>query len=191
MHFNTVLSFNIDGNRYYYRCLSEEDVNSTYINGLNNENKYLVNVPPKATIETQKKYIKRILLSKDQSICGLFLNEELIASAGIQYCYSKAFIKGTSVTDSNLATHGRFVFEEENRGKGYGKTLIWATVAYINRTKGTQWFGGGIKRDNVASIKSDLSCGYEIIHRGSDIVKLAVHVDNVKHPKVVTDIVFE
>ena len=145
---------------------------------------------PLLTIETQKQYVRSIVLSEDQTICGLFLNHKLIASAGVQYNYSKAFIENTSLTDTCMATHGRFVLEKENRGKGYGKTLIWATVNYINKNIGTEWFGGKINKMNIASIKSDVSCGYDIMYEGNDNVKLAIHINKLKHPKKISNIVY-
>jgi len=49
MFLKTVLFFDVGTESFEYRCLLEEDVNSTYVDGLNSENKYLTNIPSKAT----------------------------------------------------------------------------------------------------------------------------------------------
>jgi RimJ/RimL family protein N-acetyltransferase len=131
-----------------FRTIHPEDVSQTYVDGLALENKYLSNIPTKLSIETQQQYISQIITSPRDTICGLFLGKKLVGTAGIQ-----------NLSAGNYAAVGIFLFGTSLRGKGFGKVMVWAAsqLAFSQiQLAGTM---GGMKQDNIASLKSFLACG--------------------------------
>ena len=65
------------------RTLQQNDVKESYLEGLREEKKYLLNVPNEVTLSSQRKYINEIINSENNTICGLLVNGELVGTAGV------------------------------------------------------------------------------------------------------------
>ena len=83
------LLFRIKDASCEFRTINEIDVSQEYIDGLNEQNEYIENIPGEVSFYSQKKYIKDIINSKNDSICGLFFDGELVGTAGIQLSLSE------------------------------------------------------------------------------------------------------
>ena len=91
MFFNQFLNFKINNLNLTFKNIVESDVNKDYVNGLISENKYLLNNPKNISFDSQKKYIRKIIKSGRDSIFGLFIEQKLIGTAGIQFIRSIEF----------------------------------------------------------------------------------------------------
>ena len=148
------LLFNYNDVELEFRTILIHDVNQTYVDGLKNEKKYLLNIPNDVTLSSQRKYINEIITSKNNTICGLFNSNELIGTAGIQLTKQNS-------ENINYATIGIFIFNPNYRGIGLGKTLVWASVILINKTMKIKLYGAGMEKTNLPSLNSFLSCGFQ------------------------------
>jgi RimJ/RimL family protein N-acetyltransferase len=148
MVLNGLLQFNYYNENCKFRTIYPRDVSQAYIDGLAQENKYLSNIPPKLSIETQKQYISQIIASPKDTICGLFIDEKLVGTAGIQ-----------NLNEGDYASVGIFLFKTSIQGKGLGKVLVWAASHIASHQLNLAGIMGGMKPDNIASIKSFLACG--------------------------------
>ena len=92
-----------------FRNLNESHVSQDYIIGLKAQKKYIENIPIDSSFSSQKNYINDILYSKGDVICGLFLNNELVGTAGIQS--STTFLKHIKIPAEYIATIGIFLFK--------------------------------------------------------------------------------
>lgn len=162
---------------FTFRSLSEEDVTDSYVNALKNQRAFLTANPENIDLHWQQKYIRDIRLSEFDTICGLFSNSVLVGTAGIQ-----------NIKKSETATIGIFVFDPELRGKGYGKTLIWSGCYLISYLFGVSSFAAGAKKSNVASWKAFLSCGFQIVGEGKDVLKLALEIGDLRRPDFIDNI---
>ena len=77
MVLNNKISFEVHDLECEFRALTKDDICKDYINGLKEEGGgYIQNIPSGLSVETQKKYIKSILLSKHNAINGIFVDGE-------------------------------------------------------------------------------------------------------------------
>ena len=162
MELNKSLSFNIGDFNCEFRTLNESDVTQNYIRGLKDQKKYIDNIPIHVSVLSQKKYINDILYSKDNTICGLFINNKLVGTAGIQS--SNSFFQHIKVHNKYVCTIGIFLFNKSYRGMGFGNTLVWAATYLCHNSIKLDWFGARMKKINIASVKSFLSCGFTQIY---------------------------
>ena len=81
MELDKSLFFKIKDMNCEFRTLHDSDVSKEYVDGLKQQTKYIMNIPKNVSISSQKKYVKDILYSTDDTICGLFINNKLIGSA--------------------------------------------------------------------------------------------------------------
>lgn len=161
MHLNIELNFKIKDKDYTFRTLVPEDVSEYYINSLNENRKYIQNVPDIVSITSQKEHIQKILDSSDDVICGLFSGDTLIGTAGIQNLTGNRFIEIVDGYTSNC-TIGIFVFLL-HLGNGLGKTLVWLSCMLAHKCHEIQVFEACMKKDNIFSLKSFLACGFHVI----------------------------
>ena len=91
MELNKSLSFKIYDLRCEFRTLNEKDVNQDYLNGLDEQNKYIKNIPAKISFASQKKYVRETLDTKSDTLLGLIVNNNLVATAGVQLSFSEIF----------------------------------------------------------------------------------------------------
>lgn len=154
----------------YLRCLMPSDVNESYIESLNNEQKYLESKDRLVTTESQKQYISTINCSECCLIFGLFRRDELIATTGCQTVSGVEF------------TVGVFVFDKW-RGQGFGKVLIWMACTLLNQVLNVVEFRAGMKIDNQPSLICFLSCGFSIIEANVTDYKVLLSISNLKKPE--------
>jgi RimJ/RimL family protein N-acetyltransferase len=187
MELKNYLLFKIDDFNCEFRTLSEIDVSNNYINGLREQTEYIKNIPADLTISKQKKYIKKILLSEGDTICGLFFNRELVGTAGVQS--SNSLLKYIEVPAESAATVGIFLFKKSFRGRGLGKTLVWAATSLFNHSTKVEWFGANMKKRNIPSLKSFLSCGYNNIYENKNEYKVLINYSELIKPDNIKNIV--
>tara|TARA_B100000315_G_C14455823_1_gene531350 strand:+ start:579 stop:1031 length:453 start_codon:yes stop_codon:yes gene_type:complete len=148
MILNRTLTFNINENRYTFRTLKETDVSSLYIDGLKENGINLERIPKSLTIESQKKYVNDIIQSRNNTICGLFQDNILIGTTGIQSNTLNS--KRLYIDDDidNIVTIGLFLLDIDNYGKGFGKILVFSSIYLYCADTGSKHFGTRIKNDN-------------------------------------------
>jgi len=180
MELEKKLSFICNLSQSEFRSLNIKDVSDSYIRGLNAEKNNLVNVPIDVNIKSQQRYISNILQSKENTVCGLFINCELVGTAGIQ-----------NISKDCVSSIGIFVFDKKLRGRGYGKTLIWASCALVNACHGIREFSAGMKKTNALSFKSFLSCGFKVIRESEDGYVVQLRFENLQKPPIIERVVIE
>ena len=84
MELGKFIFFKINKMNCEFKSLHETDVSQDYVSGLKYQKEYIMNIPSLVSFSSQKKYINDILYSKGDAICGLFINNELVGTAGIQ-----------------------------------------------------------------------------------------------------------
>ena len=135
-----------------FRCLEPKDVSSNYIEGLLNNSKFILGVAPDVNVESQKKYINDILASETDTIFGLFLQEKLVSTSGIQRTVD--FVNSPQIPAVSIATIGIYIFDLDYLGFGLGKTLVWAATHLFHLATGAVWFAAGMKKENTPLLKS-------------------------------------
>ena len=169
MELDKSLLFKIKDLTCEFRSLNESDISQDYVDGLKNQNKYIENIPTEVSFLSQKNYINKTLISEGDTICGLFLDNVLVGTAGVQLSLSKSFLKKINTQINTLATVGIFIFKKSYQGMGLGKVLVWASTYLFHECTRIEWFGAGMEKGNVPSFKSFLSCGYQnLLAKGKD-----------------------
>ncbi len=188
------LKFTINNSECIFRTLTPEDVSQSYINALKKTRGLIENVPEDINIEWQQSYIKEVLLSPCDTIYGLFLDSELIGTAGIQ----NLAVAGIATRAIEMAvgytygcTIGILILGEMVRGRGYGKTLVWAACYLVNNSCGVETFEAAVKKNNVPSLKSFLTCGFKVTKESSDGVNVEVKIGELVKPEFVERITIE
>ena len=168
-----------------FRTLHGSDVSKEYVDGLKQQTKYIMNIPKNVSISSQKKYVKDILCSKDDTICGLFINNKLVGTAGVQS--SRSFLLSNKVTTEYVATIGIFLFNKRYRGMGLGKTLVWAATYLFHNASKLEWFGSGMAKENIPSLKSFLSCGFRKNYEDKENCKVLLNYSELTKPRFIKD----
>lgn len=180
MEIDKKITFYCNNKRSEFRMLTINDVTESYIQGLRNQRQFLENRKPDISVAQQQEYIKNILSSDFDTICGLLVNSKLIGTSGIQ-----------DIQKDGFTTMGIFVFEERLRGRGYGKTLVWCSCSLLSTCCGIAKVAAGVKKINVPSLKSFLSCGFEIVKEKADNYLLQLRCENLIKPDIVSNVSFE
>jgi RimJ/RimL family protein N-acetyltransferase len=163
-----------------FRTIYPEDVTQDYIDGLSKEKKYLSNIPSNVSIESQQRYISHIIDSSQDTICGLFLDEVLVGTAGLQ-----------NLVPGKYATIGIFLFSTAVRGKGLGKVLVWAASKLALKEIQIAGTLGGVEPDNIPSVKSFLACGgVDKFDKERNIHQFYISVSNLETPTGITNLVY-
>ncbi len=186
MELNRSIYFTVNDWSCELRNLHPVDVSSEYIDGLKRQNKYLMNVPQDVSLESQKNYIKKILFSKENSICGIFINGGLVGTSGVQF--SGNVSKYIDASTEKIATMGIFLFDQQIRGTGFGKTLVWASTYLLHYCTGMEWFGAGMEKENIPSLKSFLSCGFKRANADNEGVKVFLNYTDLIKPEIISSI---
>lgn len=171
MRFNKILKFYKYEDECIFQTLTINDVTESYIKGLKQQRAYLVNNPEEINIRWQQDYIKKIIISKENTICGLFVNNVLVGTAGLQ-----------NLNKDKSVTLGIFVFDNKFRGKGYGKTLVWSSCYLSHNAIDVSNFSAGMEKNNIPSLKSFLSCGFTIINENEEYYKVSLSIENLQKP---------
>ena len=158
MELEKYVTFKINDLKCEFRTLNELDVSQEYIDALE-ENEFIENIPTKLSLPKQKKYINEILSRDRETICGLYVDSKLVGSCGIQ-TYT-TFLHKFDTRALNLGTVGIFIFNNNYKGLGLGKVLLWASIYLLHDCYQTEWFTAGMLKENIASLKTFLSCGFK------------------------------
>ena len=186
MELKQTLHFFVDNMFCEFRCLKPKDVSSKYIEGLKNYSKFILRVPEDVNMEIQKKYINNILESENATIFGLFLQEKLIGTSGIQK--TVGFVNLPQIPVVSIATLGIFIFDLDYRSFGLGKTLVWAATHLYHSATVTIWYGAGIEKENIPSQKSFLSCGYKPVYEDTKNLKVVLNYTELKKPNIINNV---
>jgi RimJ/RimL family protein N-acetyltransferase len=180
MELDKKITFRCNSNRCVFRTLTTNDVTESYIQGLRNQSRFLENRDSDINITQQQEYIKNILSSEFNTICGLFIDSELTGTSGIQ-----------NIRKDGFTTIGIFIFREQLRKKGYGKTLVWCGCTLLSTFYGISKVAAGVNKANVPSLKSFLSCGFEVAEEKADSYLLKLNCENLIKPDVISNVSLE
>ncbi len=188
------LLFIIRDHLYLFKTLSPEHVTESYINFLRTEKDRIENNPDSITIEWQTQYIEEILGSSLDTICGLFMDRDLIGTSGIQNVendqMSNRYIQ-LAVGSTYDSTLGILVLDQKSRGKGYGKTLVWASCYLASQCGSIKSFKASVKKDNAPSLQSFLTCGFRIEAENSASYNVGLALDELLKPEFISDVKLE
>jgi hypothetical protein len=185
MELDRSIFFNLNDRCCEFRNLHPTDVSGEYIHGLKKQNKYLMNVPQKISFESQKNYIEKIIFSNNDCIFGIFVNNDLIGTSGIQL--SQNLSKYVNSFEEKIATIGIFIFHKKILSSGFGKILVWSSTYLYHFCTGTKWFGAGMENENIPSIKSFLSCGFNKSSYINGITRVYINYEDLIKPDNITN----
>ena len=159
MELDKYITFKIKNSECEFRTLNEFDVTHEYIEALEEKNEFIENIPANLSISSQKQYINEILSRENETICGMFIERELVASCGIQTY--KTFLYNIDKHELKVGTMGIFFFSKKYRKLGLGKVLVWASTLLLYECFQAEWFIAGMLKHNIASLKTFLDCGFK------------------------------
>ena len=183
MELNKSISFKIYDLICEFKTLHNVDVKKEYVDGLREQTEYIENILADVSISKQQKYIQEILLSEGDTICGLFINNKLVGTAGIQS--STLFLQYIEVPAKFVAMIGIFLFDKNYRGMKLGTTLVWAATYLYHNCVQVEWFGAGMEKENIPSLKSFLSCGYRKIYEDKENCKVLLNHSELTKPRFI------
>ena len=183
MELNNSIAFKINDLNCEVRTLHESDVTKGYTDGLSKQTEYIENIPAHVSVSTQQQYIEGILLSNSDTISGLFIDSKLVGTAGIQS--SVKFLKYVDVPAKSIATMGIFLFNMNYRGLGFGTALVWASTRLFHVCTGEEWFGAGMKKENIPSLKSFLFCGFKQVYEDEANYKVLLNYSQLTKPEFI------
>lgn len=188
MRLNCEIDFVIGDNKYTYRTLDPDDVTISYVNSLKEERLFLQNIPPDIDVNKQMRYVQNILVSPDDTICGLFSNGNLIGTAGIQNLLGNNLVEIVDGYTKNC-TVGIFVLSTTMRGMGYGKSLVWLSCMIANRCFGSEIFEACMKKTNFSSLNSFLTCGFTVTKENNTSLNVTIDWKYLKQPSFINNVV--
>jgi|TARA_B100000315_G_scaffold257376_1_gene306032 hypothetical protein len=186
MELNKSLSFKIYDLICEFKTLHNVDVKKEYVDGLREQSEIMENIPADVSISKQQKYIQEILLSEGDTICGLFINNKLVGTAGIQSFVN--FLQYVDVLADSIAGIGIFIFNKNYRSMGLGKTLVWSSAHLFHNCTQSKWFGAGMAKENVASLKSFLACGFAQVYEDEESCRVLLNYSELIKPKFISEI---
>ena len=187
MELDKSLFFKIKDMNCEFRTLYDSDVSKEYVDGLKHQTKYIINIPKDVSISSQKKYVKDVLCNKYDTICGLFINNKLVGTAGIQS--STLYLQYIEVPAKFVATIGIFLFDQNYRGMKLGTTLVWAATYLYHNCVQVEWFGAGMEKENIPSLKSFLSCGFRKIYEDKKHYRVLINISDLKNSEFVKGVI--
>ena len=126
-------------------------------------------------------------MSSNNTICGLFLDDNLIGTAGIQNLLGSDLIEVVDGYTKNC-TVGILVLSKSSRGKGYGKLLIWLSCMLANKCCNLNIFEACMNKKNIPSLKSFLACGFDIIKENDKSLNVAINYHNLIQPRLIDNV---
>jgi len=191
LELNKSLRFQIGSHKCLYRTLAPTDVSESYIRALKEEQQVIEHSPSNVNIEWQQGYVRETLRSSSETICGLFVGSELIGTSGIQNLSpgkdANRWIE-LACGGTYDCTLGILVFSQISRGRGYGKTLVWASCFLSNSSYGIETFKASMKKHNVASLKSFLACGFQVNGESENGFNVELSFGELKMPGDVNNV---
>jgi len=189
MKLDVALHYQIGEDAIVFRTISPNDVSYQYVDALTKARKYIENIPEQIDINKQRKYIEEVVGSPHDTICGLFVNDQLVGTAGIQNLSGSEMIKVVDGYTSNC-TIGILVFPEL-RGKGYGQLLIWSSCVLSNKCCGITIFEACMKTENISSYKTFLACGFKVIKENTDSRNVKAEITDLLTPKIIQNWIYK
>ena len=183
MELEKYIKFNFKNFSCEFKTMIELDVSQDYVEYLQEQNEYIQNIPADNSVLSQKKYVKGILSSEMDTICGLYIDRKLAGSSGIQT--SSTFLNEFFTSGQNIASIGILLFNKNYQGIGLGKVLVWASTYLLHECTQTEWFCAGILKRNIASLKSFLACGFKKIDENEDVIKVILNYSELIKPKLI------
>ncbi len=171
------LNFKVGYNTCEFKCIDEFHVSESYVNGLKEQKKYIINNPSEITIKYQKRYVRKIIDSDNECIFGLWVNGEMIGTAGCQNLFN-----------GRPTTMGVFLFNKKHRGQGYGKIIIWASCSLLNHEFNINNYSASMFKKNFPSFYAFLSIGFKEKKSTDRTVTLLLSIDNILKPKTIKSI---
>lgn len=172
MNLNNMLDFKINSKRALFKVLMPSDVTGEYINSLQFDDGYLENADD-VSLSSQVNYVAQICDSRDRLLCGIFVNNELLGTSGIQL-YGRG------------ANCGILIFKN-SRGQGLGKILVWCAAKYAIEFCGVNVIKAGVHIDNLASKKSFTACGFTCKVYNNEY-EMTVTPKDLYQPKTITNV---
>ncbi len=139
------------------RHLRIEDINSEYLNALNDPRRthsMSYSYRPQVTEETLKNYVQKSINSDKDYLFGLFLNNTLMATSRLH----------DSCISSSSIWQGVFVFTPQSEGKGYGSLIVGVVSDFALIKLGYSAVKAAIKNNNIASKKCFQKSGFRFSH---------------------------
>ena len=189
MELDKSLFFTINEFNCEFRSLTKDDISVAYINGLNSDNGNIQLKPKKVTKLSQQKYVKNIITCGEKAICGLFINGTLVGTAGIQF--GIPFFKYVQTQSDLITSFGIFIFLENFRNIGLGKTMVWASTYLIHQSIKELEFGAGMMKNNLPSLKSFLSCGFRNVFENDEVICVLLKYPELKKPGFIKKILIK
>lgn len=159
-----------------------------YVLALRQQTSFIENRTDDITIECQRKYVNDILESEIDTICGLFSGSQLIGTSGIQNLSrdrSKNRKIRMAVSSTSNCTLGVLVLNDLMRGRGYGKALVWSSCYLSYSQIGISLFEASVLKQNVASLKAFVACGFKIGEESEVGTNLELEVAELMQPESV------
>ena len=185
MELDKSLFFKIKDMNCEFRSLHDSDVSKEYVDSLSQQIQYIMNIPKNVSISSQKKYVKDALYSKDDTICGLFINNKLVGTAGIQS--STLYLQYIEVPAKFVVTIGILLFDKNYRGMKLGTTLVWAATYLYHNCVQVEWFGAGMEKENFSSMKSFSSCGFKQIYEDKKNCRVLINYSELTKSRFIKD----
>jgi len=186
MELDKSLFFTINEFNCEFRSLTKDDISVAYINGLNSDNGNIQLKPKKVTKLSQQKYVKNIITCGEKAICGLFINGTLVGTAGIQF--GIPFFKYVQTQSDLITSFGIFIFLENFRKIGLGKTMVWASTYLIHQNIKEFEFCAGMMKNNLPSLKSFLACGFRNVFEDNKIIWVFLNYSELIKPEFIKNI---
>ena len=71
---------------------------------------------------------------------------------------------------------------------GLGKTLVWASTYLFYECTRIEWFGAGMAKENVSSLKSFLSCGFTQVYEDEESCRVLLNYSELIKPEFISEI---
>ena len=168
---NYIIKFRYKQKIFSIKQLKLKDIKFEYIKALRNE-KFLVTIPKKITINKQKTIVKKINKDTSQKILGFFYKSKLIGTSGFQNLNKKKV---------NI---GIFLFNKQILGKGFGKVFIWFACFYIFHFFKKEYFIAGIMTKNLKSLGAFKGAGFKLLNKKKESLNFFLKIKS-KKPKFV------
>ena len=189
MELEKSLFFDIADDNLECRALRVSDVTPAYVTGLKRHGYFLITLPAEVTLESQVQYVRAIVAHEKQVLTGLFINNTLAGTAGLQATVSLANV--ADITSRGSTDIGILLFNEEFRGRRLGRVLVWsATYLFYHCTK-IHLFKAGISNDNLPSLQSFLACGFRENMNDGRKTEVSLEWPDSVQPDVIRNVVIK
>jgi hypothetical protein len=178
------LNFRLGKKLCTVRSIRPNDVSPAYLKAIKND-EYIIGRNSCITLSMQKVYVDNVSQSSDQYLNGLFVDGILIGSAGVQISSGKGELELAE------AAMGILIFGEENRGRGYGKVLVWAGTYLMSLVEKILVFQAGIASSNERSMRTFKSCGFQVARSTTGGVMMELRIRDLKRPEMVSQVLLE